>query len=266
MGAATPSAAFAELLIALGRRPQERTRVELFDALGLDDGNYFLTRLAEADRVLRECGIQVQPRLQDEPPDGTFLLRPKNADVPNEAALQSRIAGLESATQEFKSTYWCDLHRLSYHPGAGTNELRSASVKHAALKSIAGFLTTGGGTLFIGVSDSGEVLGLRPDLDILGGDRRNVDQLVNNIRTDVAQRFRDGDTVNDYLTIAAMDVCDAQILQLDVASRRKLSYLASPDDHHLFRRQGNRTTAVKVYEVEEFQAWREENALSVTAT
>ena len=99
--------------------------------------------------------------------------------------------------------------------------------------------------------------GLGPDLGILAPARQNVDQLINIIRTDVAGRFRDGNTVNDYVTIAAVDVADVQVLQLDVASRRTLSFLAPPGGgHQLFRRQGNRTTAVEVYELEEFQAWR----------
>ena len=262
MPAAIPSPAFAVLLMALGRQPQERTRDQLFEALGLDDGSYFLTKLADADRILRQCGIEVRPGLQDEPPDGMFLLRQKDAGTASEAAVLDRLTKLESASQEFKSTYWCDLNRLKHQPGAASNVLRSESVKHSALKSVAGFLTTGGGTLFIGVGDVGEVLGLGPDLGILAPSRQNVDQLINNIRTDVAGTFRDGGTINDYVTITALDVADAQILQLDVALRRTLSFLGPPGgDHQLFRRQGNRTAAVKVYELEEFQTWRNEHIL-----
>ena len=264
MSAHYPSAAFAKLFMALGRQPQERTRDEVFDALGLDDGDYFLTKLSAADRILLECGVEVLPSLQDEPLDGTFLLRRKNAGIPSGAAVRDRLAGIESASKEFKSTYWCDLRRLSHQPGATGTQLRSDAVKHSALKSVAGFLTTGGGTLFIGVSDAGEVLGLRPDLEILHESRRNVDQLTNNIKTDIADRFRDGNTVNDYVSIEALDVGDVQILQLEVASRRTLSFLASPErDHKLFRRQGNRTIAVEICELEEFQAWRSEHILSV---
>ena len=150
--------------------------------------------------------------------------------------------------------------RSSHQPRATKKELRSDAVKHSALKSIAGFLTTGGGTLYIGVRDAGEVLGLRPDLELLQGRRRNVDQLINNIKTDVADSFRDGNTVNDYVSIEAVDVGDAQVLQLEVASRRKLSFLASGErNHQLFRRQGNRTNVVEIYELEEFQAWRNEH-------
>lgn len=250
--------------MALGSGPQERTRGELFDALGLDQGDYFLTRLADADRMLRECGVEVSPRLQDEPPDGTFLLRKKNAGVTSETDILKRLSRPESALQEFKSTYSYDLGRSLHQPGATKKELRSDAVKHSALKSIAGFLTTGGGILYIGVSDAGEVLGLQSDLELLESRRRSVDQLINNIKTDIADRFRDGNTVNDYVGIEAVDVGDAQVLQLEVTSRRKLSFLASSERHHqLFRRQGNRTNAVEIYELEEFQAWRSKHIFPV---
>ena len=255
-----PSPKFAKLLMALGSRPQERTLDELFDALGLDQEDYLLTRLADAERTLRDCGVEITPRLQDEPPDGTFLLRQKNARVSSPADLHDRLSQLESASQEFKATYWYDLRRSSYQPEATIQELRSDDVKHSALKSVAGFLTTGGGTLYIGVEDTGQALGLGPDLSLLQDGRRNVDQLINNIKTDIANRFRDGNTVNDYVSIDAVDCEDVQILQVEVASRRKLSFLTlSERCYQLFRRQGNRTSTVEIYELEEFQTWRSEH-------
>ena len=259
-----PTTKFAKLLMDLGRNPLERTRNEVFDALGLDKGDYFLTKLRDADRILSECGVAVKPGLQTSPPDGVFLLRRKNAVIASEAAVRDRLSRHESASQEFKSTYWCHLDRLKYQPGATREELKSDEVKHSALKSIAGFLTTGGGTLFIGVNDAGQVRGLRPDLGLLSEHKRNADQLINNIRTDIVHRFRDGRTVNDYVSIEPVDVEETQILQLEVASRRRLSFLAySKHGYQLFRRQGNRTAVVEIYELEEFQAWRNEYTLSV---
>ena len=225
--------------------------------LGLDHEDYILAKIGDASRILCDWGVEVQPGLQNDPPDGTFLLRQKDAGISSEAAVWERLSQGESASQEFKSSYWCDLRRRANQPGATCKQLRSDDVKHSALKAVAGFLTTGGGTLYIGVSDEGEVLGLRPDLGLLQEDRRNIDHLTNNIRTDIADRFRDGNTVNDYVSIEAVDIAEAQILQLKVTSRHKLSFLAkSRPDYQLFRRQGNRTTKVKIHEFEEFQATR----------
>lgn len=258
-----PPAKFAALLLALGRQPQERTLDQLFDAIELEAGTPLLTKLAVVDRVLRDCGIEIHPKLQDEPQDGIFLLRQAKSDSQSETALLGQISNLESGSQELKSTYWCDFKRLSKQSNATSEELRSEQVKQSALKSVAGFLTTGGGTLFIGVDDEGKILGLQADLQILSPKRRNVDQLINNIKTDISERFQEGNSINDYVKINAMRIKGKQILKLEIASRRKLSYIKNSDaDYQLFRRQDNRTTEVKIYELEEFQEWREKYVLS----
>lgn len=263
MSALKPSPELAKLLIALGNTPQETTLDELFELLGLDKEQYFLARLVRADAILANLGIDAQPRLQDAPLEGPVLLQTENVGSLTEANLAECLAVGETATQEFKSTYWCDLKRRLHQPDAAVNQLRSDGVKHAALKSLAGLLTTGGGTLFIGVSDDGKILGLQPDLEILGESRRNVDQLINNIKTDIAQRFRDGNTVNDYVRVDAVAAGSEHVLRLKVASRRTLSFLASDgQDHRLYRRQDNRTTPVEIYELEEFQAWRRDHVLT----
>ncbi|MDE2828452.1 MAG: hypothetical protein OXL40_14315 [Bacteroidota bacterium] len=213
--------------------------------------------------MLRDFEIDVYLSLQDDPMAGTFLLRRKSAGDYSEGTVKNRLSGLESASQEFKSSYWCDLRRRLHQPDATAEQLRSEDVKHSALKSVAGFPTTGEGTLFIGVSDAGKVLGLLPDLSLLQQRWRNIDHLINSLRTDIARRFRNGDTVNDYVRIEVIAVAQAQILLLEVASRRSLSFLAFPgSDWQLYRRQGNRTTTVKNYDLEEFQAWRNKFILS----
>ena len=91
--------------------------------------------------------------------------------------------------------------------------------------------------LYIGVDDAGEVLGLAPDLGLLKEDQRDVDCLVNNIRTDIKDRFRDGNNVNDYVNIEAVEMKEGQILQLEVTSRRSMSFLSVHNHgYRLYRR------------------------------
>lgn len=45
----------------------------------------------------------------------------------------------------------------------------------ASTKTIAAFLNTSGGTLLIGVGDSGTVLGIEPDFEYLGRDKKDSD-------------------------------------------------------------------------------------------
>ena len=176
--------------MALGQRAQERTLDQLFDALELKEDIPFLTRLSIVDDMLLNCGVEIYPRLQDEPKDNTYLLRRIDRSSPSEALIIERLQNFESASQEFKSTYCYDLKRSVHDPKATKNDLKSDEVRYSALKAIAGLLTTGGGTLFIGVSDVGEVLGLQPDLELLGKNHQSVDSLINSIKNDIfAQIF-----------------------------------------------------------------------------
>lgn len=63
------------------------------------------------------------------------------------------IAAGESKTVEFKSTL-----RVNLHTGKPDKD-----IEHEALKNIAAFLNTDGGTLIIGVDDNGNPLGLDND-------------------------------------------------------------------------------------------------------
>ena len=65
-----------------------------FDALGLDDGGLLPDQTCRCRQdTSRSAESTVQPSLQDEPPDGAFLLRRKNAGVSSEAAVRDRLAG-----------------------------------------------------------------------------------------------------------------------------------------------------------------------------
>lgn len=75
------------------------------------------------------------------------------SDEDAETNLDELIATGESDGVEFKSTLRTNLHTGKQDP----------RMEHAALKTLAGFLNTKGGTLVIGVADDGEALGLGPD-------------------------------------------------------------------------------------------------------
>lgn len=78
-------------------------------------------------------------------------------------ATRTLISGGESKTVEFKSTGRLNLH----------TEEHDRRMEWAVLKSIAGFMNASGGTLFIGVSDDGSVVGVERDYPTLS--RRSWD-------------------------------------------------------------------------------------------
>jgi predicted HTH transcriptional regulator len=71
----------------------------------------------------------------------------------------------ESAQLEFKSTARWDLRENK----------KSKVMEEVILKTVAAFLNSDGGTLLIGVDDSGTVLGLQPDYQTLKKDKQNRD-------------------------------------------------------------------------------------------
>ena len=93
------------------------------------------------------------------------------SDEDAETNLDELIAMGESDGVEFKSTLRTNLHTGKQDP----------RMEHAALKTLAGFLNTKGGTLVIGVADDGEALGLGPDK--FANEDKMALHLVNIIKT-----------------------------------------------------------------------------------
>lgn len=85
--------------------------------------------------------------------------------------IEALIAQGESETLEFKSSLQWNVRQ-----GQQNNDLRLA-----VLKSIAAFLNSQGGTLLIGVQDDGQIVGLSPDLRLVGDSRDRFAQLMDNL-------------------------------------------------------------------------------------
>jgi serine/threonine protein kinase len=98
-------------------------------------------------------------------------------DIERTADLELLTAGGESATLEFKQTMRWDT-RL---------QQRSTDVLKGNLKTVCAFLNSGGGTLLIGVADTGEPTGLEDDLQDFS-DKKTVDAFE--------LKFRDALSVN----------------------------------------------------------------------
>ena len=82
------------------------------------------------------------------------------------------IARGESKTLEFKSTLRWNMKE---------NRKDAERITHAVLKTIAAFLNTEGGDLIIGVTDTGEIVGIEPDqFESNDGFMRHLAQVVRN--------------------------------------------------------------------------------------
>ena len=77
----------------------------------------------------------------------------KPKPIESEINIEQLVSSGESEVVEFKATLRRNLH-------TGINDPR---MEHAILKSLAGFLNTNGGTLFVGVADDGSPVGIKAD-------------------------------------------------------------------------------------------------------
>jgi hypothetical protein len=85
--------------------------------------------------------------------DGYAHLTHGETMAAEEDTFEARIGRGESTQTEFKATV-----RVNLHTGQVDQKM-----EHAVLKTIAAFLNSKGGTLFIGVNDEGEAVGLEAD-------------------------------------------------------------------------------------------------------
>jgi serine/threonine protein kinase len=145
-------------------------------------GDLTLLRSQRPDLPLA-FGDLVASLLSDSPDDrppsaGSALARLD--EIRHASNIDALIAAGESEQIEFKSS----LHHPYGPPSPALQKLQPKQAEkevkkilHKAItKTIAAFLNTNGGTLLIGVDDSGEVLGIEPDFDHLRQGKQNADE------------------------------------------------------------------------------------------
>jgi len=129
------------------------------------------------------------------------------------------IANGESKTVEFKSTLRFCLKQNS----------PQKYVEHTAIKNLAAFLNTEGGTLFIGVDDDGNVLGLEntdfptfSDTNKKDGFSKHFDNLIQNyFGNNMAHKFDIEYAVIDTKTIAIVHIKDKANAPVIIVNKEK---------------------------------------------
>lgn len=134
------------------------------------------------------------------------------------------IAQGEGALLEFKETLEVDIKT-----GA-----KSSDVLHSALKTIAGFLNTKGGTLLLGVSDSGEIKGLERDLKLCK--KHNTDGFEQKLRDLIKTHLEPAPF--SKIAINCEELPEGTICRMDVPRSDEVTHL---DEKEIYIRDGNRT-------------------------
>jgi len=148
-------------------------------------------------------------------------------DIERTADLGLLIAGGESASLEFKQTMRWDTKL----------QKRSTEVLKANVKTVCAFLNSGGGTLLIGVADSGEPTGLEDDLQDFS-DKKTVDGFELKFRGAVSASLNPDPS--QLVTLSFPYVNGVQICRVDVnRSPHPVFLLAKGSPAEFFVRKGN---------------------------
>jgi type I restriction enzyme R subunit len=166
--------------------------------------------------------------------------------LPGGAALRTVeeiIANAEDFAVEFKSTARWDLREGK----------PNKAMEDAVVRTIAGFLNTDGGTLLIGVDDSGAVLGLDHDYDRV--QPKNGDGFVNWLTTHLINAVGHPPVTRVRARIAVHD--GKQICRVDVARHNGPVWAnTSKAERVLFARFNNSTRVVPVDEADAYVSFR----------
>lgn len=158
---------------------------------------------------------------------------PKAKELPA-IPIDELISGGETDAVEFKSTL-----RVNLHTGQPDEKIHLS-----ALKTIGAFLNAKGGTLLIGVADSGEVIGLDAD-GFLNEDKMSL-HLVNLVKD------RIGDVFLPYVHLRFEDQDEKRVLVVRSEKGPKPAFVKDGNQLRFFVRGGNATTELAGASVTEY--------------
>ena len=146
--------------------------------------------------------------------------------------------GEESDKVEFKSTI--------VYPARATGADIDTQMR-VILRTIAGFMNAQGGTLYIGVNDNGDAVGIEQDYGMLNSSDKdkytyqaNKDGYENKLRS--AMNLHLGPVAQDYVSIKFTEHNEHTICTIDIEPSKSVIWY---DERDAFKRMGHRTTAPK---------------------
>lgn len=156
-------------------------------------------------------------------------------------SLEDLIAEGESDELEFKSTLRWDLKE-------GT---LNKKLEDVIMKTVAAFANSQGGTLLLGVADDGEVLGLEPDYNSLGGADRDKFEL--HLRNLLNQQFGPG-FVTSKVGIKFHDLGENEVCQIETLPAKEPVIVSVKDKNgqateKFYARSGNLSQEIPLSEM-----------------
>jgi ATP-dependent Lon protease len=168
---------------------------------------------------------------------------PKDSSLTEITPVEGLLVAGESKHVEFKATARWNMHV----------EKVDKEIEHAVLKSVAGFMNARGGTLLVGVDDTGEPVGL--DRDLATVHRRDLDGFEAWLTTLMEGGIGGAATSNadiDFPTVNGTTIC-----RIRVHPSGSPTYVSMKDDEWFYVRLGNSTRRLSTREALDYikQRW-----------
>lgn len=144
----------------------------------------------------------------------------------------------ENEGVEFKSSLRWDLN---------TNQVNK-DLEYAIAKTVAGFLNSNGGTLFIGVNDHKKIIGLKADYETLN--KKNGDGIMIHM-TQILQSYLSKECLS-YIKVRVVKINGKEIVRVDTVASKKPIYLTRDDKQEFFIRTGVVTQPMQIKEALEY--------------
>lgn len=243
----------AKKLILGATKGIETTLGELYEALEITD-DHLLDRAVRVSEFLATWDFKLSPNIRVATSDAARirLLRASDSTVESDVKIDKEINAVESHYLEFKSSLFFDRKKFEYNSNLSEKEYKSPGVTHSSLKTIAGFLNSDGGVLYIGVFDDGGIAGLADDFPYTK--QKDIDSWQLSFQDQIKKRFKDGDAIIEYCRIQIVWRDELPIARIEVTPRRQLSFLISGkgNQYCFYVRHGNETNEIGIENIQEF--------------
>jgi hypothetical protein len=183
--------------------------------------------------ILTTFPLVAQP-VKDAALEAFRVLAPK----PGDPEISALLAAGESAKVEFKSSARWDLRENRKNP----------AMEQVILKTVAAFLNSDGGTLLLGVSDDGSVLGLEHDYQTL--QKKNADGYELFLGDLLLTHY--GKDLSRFLKFSFHEVDSKQVCRIAIEPAPRAVWVKEGNDEYLYARAGNSTRRLSTKEAIEY--------------
>ncbi|QBN20269.1 ATP-binding protein [Flavobacterium nackdongense] len=205
----------------------QRTKDLIYEYLSNEKVNTFNTIISP---IQNEEDIELEKELENE------IQKPQN---------EPTNLGKEGSYREFKTSF------IYY---AGTNTIDIEKQSFIIIKTIAGFLNAKGGSLFLGVNDNGEIIGLENDYKYFGSSA-NHDKYEREIRSAIVNLFNKD--VNSQIEFKFHKSINLEYCEIIVPEYEK----PIPLQNNFYQRQGNETRIITGHDLVLFFERKLQNSL-----